>query len=370
MTSVKGIVRFYLASVEPLELYQSPVNFDPRSPAFPISYPSGYAKELSKELGMYHTIGQAEDTWSLNEGRVSDETFLQQCERVIQEREAMLKYELARFENGLLVISFDTPDRIQHMFWRYYDPEQPLYDAEQAKKYQNVFPRLYQTMDRILGDAMASISEDTTLIVLSDHGFSNFRTAVHTNAWLKEQGYLVFKPTAKTGEMSEFFDGVDWSKSKAYAAGLSGIFVNLQGRERNGSVSPSELRAVQDEISRKLLGWVDPKTSTPIVHKVYRMDEVYEGPYTDRAPDLMVAFEEGYRSSWQTALGSTPTVLMEPNAKRWSGDHCVEPSFVPGVFLSNRKINTETPRIIDIAPTILKLFGIEPPETVDGKSLL
>jgi len=370
-TKVKGIVQFYLASVNPeLKLYLSPINFDPHSPAFPISSPANYAGKLADEIGLYHTIGQAEDTWSLNEGRVSDETFLQQCSQVIQEREAMLKYELSRFKNGLLVCSFDTPDRIQHMFWRHHDPKHPLYNADEAKKFEGVFPKLYQTMDRILGDVMATVPEGTTVIVLSDHGFSQFRTAVHTNAWLKQEGYLVFKSGAKVDDLHEFFQGVDWSKTKAYAVGLSGIYFNLQGREGQGSLAASETGPLTEEITRKLLAWVDPQTGQTLVKKVYRKQDVYEGPETDHAPDLILGFDEGYRSSWQTALGSTPSVLMEPNAKRWSGDHCVVPDFVPGVFLSNRKINTDKPRIIDVAPTILKLFELEAPASVDGRSLL
>ena len=370
-TKVSGIVRFYLDAVDPqLKLYLSPINFDPRKPAFPISYPAHYAEELADEIGLYHTIGQAEDTWSLNEGRVSDQTFLDQCQLVIQEREAMLNYELKRFKNGLLVCVFDTPDRIQHMFWRFHDPEHSLYDAAAAKQFEGVFPTLYQSMDRILGEVMKRVDDNTVLIVLSDHGFSQFRTAVHTNAWLKEQGFLVFRPDAPNDGMHEFFSGVDWSKSKAYAVGLSGIYLNRQGRERFGTVTADQAPAVVDELTKALLEITDPATGKKIVHRVYRKEDIYEGPYTDRAPDLVVAFEEGYRTSWQTALASTPSVIMEPNAKRWSGDHCVDPPFVSGVLLSNRPINTSEPRIIDIAPTILKLFGIQAPETMDGRSLL
>jgi len=373
-TRVPGICRFYLDAVEPhLKLYVSPINFDPRRPAFPISHPPDYAEELAEEIGLYHTVGQAEDTWSLNEGQVSDETFLAQCDRVIQEREAMLLYELERFERGLFVTVFDTPDRIQHMFWRFEDPAHPLQDPQQAERYREVFARLYRTMDRILGEVMERVDEDTVLMVLSDHGFSQFRQAVHLNRWLVEEGFMALKPAVGEAKPAqEFFASVDWSRTKAYAAGLAGIYVNLKGRERFGIVEPgAEQQQVVNDLSERLLErLVDPATGKPIVRRVYRREEIYAGPYAEKGPDLVAGFEPGYRASWQTALGGVPETVMEPNRKRWSGDHCVDPPLVSGVLFLNRPLASPQPRIIDIAPTILKLFGIAPPDSVDGQALL
>ncbi len=370
-TKVFGIVRFYLTAISPeLQLYMSPINFDPRHPAFPISTPGGYAAELAEEIGFYYTLGQAEDTWSLNEGRLSDETFLEECGEVIREREAMLTYELGRFKRGLLVCCFDTPDRVQHMFWRFRNPKHPLYDAVQAEKFKEVFPNLYRSMDAVLGKILASADEKTTVIVLSDHGFNEFQTAVHTNAWLAQQGFLVFKPGTVPDGTKEFFEGVDWSKTTVYAVGLAGIYLNRKGREGQGIVTEDQVPAITERLTGALLGLKDPQTGKPVVHRLYRREEVYHGPYVEAAPDFVVAFEKGYRSSWQTALGGVPPVVFEPNAKRWSGDHCVDPAFVPGVLLMNRPIHVQAPSLVDIAPTILKLFGLPPPDSVDGQSLL
>lgn len=371
ITKVSGILRFYLSSVSPdLQLYMSPINFDPRNPAFPISFPPRYAAELAEEIGLYYTLGQAEDTWSLNEGRLSDDTFLEHCYEVIREREAMLLYELGRFRNGLLVCCFDTPDRIQHMFWRYRDPQHPLHDAAAAEKYKDVFPALYRSMDAILGKVIEAADENTTVIVLSDHGFNEFRTAVHLNAWLAQEGFLVFKPGVNRQKTSEFFEGVDWSKTTVYAVGLAGVYFNRQGRERDGIVTADQVPELTRRLNESLAKLADPATGSPIVKRLYPRDEVYRGPHVDSAPDFVIAFEKGYRSSWQTGLGSVPPVIFEANSKRWSGDHCVDPSYVPGVLLMNRKSSVSSPTIMDIAPTILKLFEIEPPDSVDGKPLL
>lgn len=370
-TQVSGMVRFYLQSLAPqFNLYISPINFDPRSPAFPISYPRGYAKELARHIGLYHTLGQAEDTWSLNEGRVSEDAFLEQSYQVIREREAMLLHELNRFEKGLLVCVFDTPDRIQHMFWRFEDSGHPLYDPALAEKYRDVFLHLYQTMDRILGQVLKFADDKTVLLVLSDHGFSEFRTAVHVNRWLYETGLLNFKELPKPGENNEFFAHVDWSKTKAYAVGLAGIYLNREGREREGIVTREEAPAIIEKITKGLAGLTDPTNGRKVVRRVYPRETIYEGPYLNEAPDLVVGLEAGYRFSWQTALGATPDAILEPNRKRWSGDHCVDPPYVSGVLLVNRKIQSEEPRIIDIAPTLLKLLEVEAPASTDGRSLL
>ena len=371
ITKVSGIVRFYLTSVSPeLQLYLSPINFDPRNPAFPISFPSRYSAELAEEIGLYSTLGQAEDTWSLNEGRLSDETFLEECRQVIREREAMLTYELGRFRNGLLVCCFDTPDRVQHMFWRYRDTQHPLYDAAVAEKFKNVFPDVYRSMDVILGKVLAAADENTTVIVLSDHGFNEFRTAIHLNAWLAQEGFLAFKPGTNREETKEFFEGVDWSKSTVYAVGLAGVYLNREGREKEGIVTNAQVPELTRKLTDSMMRFTDPQTGKPVVKRLYPRDEIYRGPCLEAAPDFVIAFEKGYRSSWQTALGGVPPTLMEPNRKRWSGDHCVDPQYVPGVLLINRKISVQSPTIMDIAPTILKLFNIAPPDSVDGQALL
>ena len=126
--SIRGIVRFYLARLGPsFELYASPVNFDPESPAFPISHPPEFSRDLAENLGLFHTTGMVEDHGGLNNGRLDEAAYLDQCDLAWREREAMLLRSLDRFEKGLLYCLFDTPDRVQHMFWRYRDPSHPLH---------------------------------------------------------------------------------------------------------------------------------------------------------------------------------------------------------------------------------------------------
>ena len=282
---------------------------------------------------------------------------------------AMLRHELSRFRRGLLVAVFDTPDRVQHMFWRFRDPQHPLYDPALAKRYERVIPELYESMDRILGEVLASAGDQTAVLVASDHGFSEFRTAVHLNAWLRDHGWLVMAPDASLENTHQSFEGVDWPKTKAYAIGLAGVYLNRAGREGQGIVTPEEAGGLLDRLAGELGRLTDPATGRPVIRRIYRREELYAGPYADQAPDLVLGFEAGYRASWDTVLGDVPPQVFVPNTKRWSGDHGIDPPLVPGVLLVNRPIASQQPRIIDLAPTILSLFGLEPPAEMDGQAL-
>jgi len=252
----------------------------------------------------------------------------------------------------------ETPDRIQHMFWRAVDEKSPLYTEAFADRYGHVIPDTYKQMDEILGLVMSYLDEDTTLMVISDHGFKSFRRAVHLNSWLRDHGFLVL-----TGgnEGKNFFQNVDWPRTKAYAVGLGSIYLNLKGRESQGIVLENgEAEALKKQIVESLKKLKD-EDGAAVVRNVYQRDEVFEGKVIDDAPDLLVGLEEGYRTSWQTALGATPEPLIEDNLKKWSGDHINDASIVPGIFFSNQKLHKKDPSIYDLSPTILHAFGLESP---------
>jgi predicted AlkP superfamily phosphohydrolase/phosphomutase len=369
LSKLHGMCRFYLKSVEPsFALYGSPINFAPENPPYPISFPKGYAGELASAIGEYHTQGMPEDTWALNEGRLDEESFLQHCRTIYQEREAMLHYELARFQQGVLVVVFDTVDRIQHMFWRAIDTEHPLYTEDLQARYGKVIEGWYREVDTLLGNVMKKIDDNTVLLVLSDHGFAPFRRAVHLNTWLRQHGYLRLKENREEGR--GYGQDIDWAQTRAYALGIGGVYLNLKGREPQGVVEPGEeAKKLSAAIAAELQTLTDAKTGQPVVRRAYRAEEVYKGPEAAQAPDLLIGFERGYRASWQTALGGVPRELIEDNTKKWSGDHIVDPELVPGILLVNRALSLDKPHLADIAPTILKLVGAAVPDAVDGRVL-
>jgi len=372
LQSVRGLVRFHLVSASPLRLHASPVNFDPDSPVFPISHPWDYASELERRLGPYHTLGMAEEHTALNNGRISEDAYLRQCRDVVDERRAMMHYELERLDEGLFYVLFDTPDRIQHMFWRYRDPTHPAHRGEPASpEFARVIEDHYRECDAIVGEAMAYADDETLVVVASDHGFTNFRRGLNLNTWLYRNGYLALKDGMEPGEAAgDLFQHVDWSRTRAYGLGMAGIFLNLRGREAEGIVNPAELGAEKDEIIRRLTGFQDPDDGAVVVQRLYPRSKVYAGEHTDRAPDIMVACAPPYRISSASVLGALPEALVEDNTERWSGDHVVEPTAVPGVLFMNRPIASDAPNIIDLAPTILRALGAPGGESMEGESLI
>ncbi|MDE0109182.1 MAG: alkaline phosphatase family protein [Bryobacterales bacterium] len=366
---VSGIAQFRLAQVEPnVRLYLSPIAIDPEKPALPISHPSFYAPYLAKLLGDYSTLGLAEDTWALNERVVDEDAFLEQAEQICGEREAMLESALERTNKGVVACVFDTPDRVQHMFYRYLEPEHPAHAANgnSFERYKGTIEDLYTRMDGIVGKTMRHVDDKTVIFVLSDHGFKSFQRGVNLNAWLKQEGYL----TEREGSRDDgYLRGIDWDRTKAYSFGLAGIYLNIQGRESSGIVPRAEAGALCREIADKLTGLRDKERDAVAVHRAYPKNAIYSGPYVEAAPDVVVGYSPGYRSSWGVALGKVAGPIFEDNLKAWSGDHCVDPPLIPGVVFCNRDFEAADPGIEDMAPTALRLFGFDPPTHMDGRDL-
>jgi predicted AlkP superfamily phosphohydrolase/phosphomutase len=361
-----GICRFYLKEVSPeVEVYVTPVNIDPGHPDLPISHPVTYSIYLAKLHGAFATLGLAEDTWALNEHVLDDDAFLAQAYGNHEDREKMLFDALDKTRQGLCTCVFDTTDRVQHMFWRYLEEDHPAARGVPKDQRRNVIQDLYQRMDTLIGRVMEKIDDDTLLMVISDHGFKSFARCMNLNAWLHQNGYLALKED-KT-ESGDWFEDVDWSRTRAYTMGLNGLYLNLKGREKQGIVDPAEAEALKAEIKQKLTGLVDPATGAQSVTGVFITGNVYRGPYTENAPDILVGYGAGYRASWDSVMGKVTAQIFEDNVKAWSGDHCVDPRLVPGVLFSSHKFIEETPAIVDVAPTILKLFGLALPSHFDGK---
>lgn len=367
---VHGICRFYLNQTTPeLDLYATPVQIDPERPALPISHPYIYSVYLAKLISPYGTLGLAEDTWALNEGVIDEESFLKQAYLYCQEREEMLFKALDRTPKGVCVCVFDTPDRIQHMFFRCLDENHPANKGKETAKYRHVIEDLYRHMDDLLGRLMERLDEKTVLMVMSDHGFASFRRGFNINTWLLHNGYLALKPDKVTS--GEWFADVDWQHTKAYSLGLTGLFINKNGRESQGIVAEGEeFRQLKRELIGKLTGLLDEESGELAIREVLDTEEMFSGPYLDNGPDLLIGYNSGYRASWDCATGRVTTSVFEDNTKRWSGDHCIDPKLVPGVFLCNQAINGKAPDIRDIAPTVLKLFGVEIPPYMEGEPLI
>ena len=162
---------------------------------------------------------------------------------------------------------------------------------------------------------------------------------------------------------------VDWSKTKAYGLGINGLYLNLRGRERDGIVEPG---IEQEELIAELISKLEAirdLNGDKVIRKVHRTDTEYSGPATRLAPDLIIGYRRGYRASWSTCLGNMDKEVLSDNDKAWSADHCADPLEVPGVVFCNKPIAMDSPTLVDIAPSILKEFGLEIPSAMEGKNI-
>jgi predicted AlkP superfamily phosphohydrolase/phosphomutase len=369
-TKIYGICRFYLIRLVPeCELYVSPIHIDPEHPALPIAHPFLYSVYLAKLNGLYGTLGLAEDTWALNEGILDEAAFLKQAYLFFEEREKMFLSALQKTPSGLTACVFDTPDRIQHMFFRCLDACHPANRGKEFTKYQTVIEEMYLRMDELVGRVLEESDERTVIMVISDHGFTQFKRGVNLNSWFSQHGYLSLRSGCiRSGD---WFEAVDWDKTKAFALGLTGIFINRRGRESRGIVSEGdELQSLKKELITELTGLKDEATGRTAILEVIDTQQSFRGPYRDNAPDLLVGYNHGYRSSWACATGSVTEMVFEDNTRHWSGDHCVAPQLVPGVLFVNRRIDVADPSITDVAPTVLHLFGVPTPHYMQGRPLI
>jgi len=364
-----------------LQLYISPVNWKPDAPPLPISSPASFAGDMFQRLGYYRTLGWAEATWPLNEGRMDEHTFMEDLYEAFDDRARVILNRIDARNWDLLVGVVESTDRVQHMMWRLHDPQHPMYDAALAAKFGDSILRVYRRADQLVGEALEHIDPGTTVMIVSDHGFHSWRKSVNLNTWLVQQGYMVLQ--ARGGQApgekklddlfggGEFWENVDWSRTRAYAMGLGQIYFNLRGREARGIVSPgTEAKQLADELSARLLTMTDPDDGARIVRSVYQRDSVYAGEFLHNASELQVGMEDGYRVSWQTTLGGSPPGIVYANMKKWSGDHGgYDFATTAGVLISNKPFASQTPSIMDIAPTVLKFFGVPIPGSIDGKPL-
>lgn len=368
LVTVHSACRFHLQQVRPdFRLYVSPLQISPASPAMPITYPADWAGDLHRRLGLFYTQELAEETKGFSSGILSGREFWEQSQFVYREQRRMLDRALEEFRDGFLFFYFSSVDQGCHMLWRYSDAAHPAYVEDPLLS--GSIGTLYREMDEALGRILAVADDDTTLIVMSDHGFAPFYWEVNLNSWLLDRGYVRLEdPTRRDGFTA--FANVDWSGTRAYAVGLNGLYVNLRGREGKGIVSQGrEYEALLDRLEQDLLGMVDPRNGNRPVSFVLRSGDA-AGAAGRRGPDLIVGYAYGYRSSWKSPLGEFPLTLFQDNLDPWSGDHSMDYRQVPGILLSNRRITLPDPALYDLTVAVLDEYGIARPAGMMGQDCL
>jgi predicted AlkP superfamily phosphohydrolase/phosphomutase len=360
--SLSGICRFYLQEVAPnFRLYATPVNADPSDPAFQITEPPEFGQALAEELGLFYTTGFQEDHKALSNKVFTDEEFVRQADYVLQERMQLLNYALEHYDDGLLFFYFSSTDLQSHMLWWNTADKHPYRSTAEAQKYFRHIQDLYIRMDGVVGDLLKRYGEEAHIMVMSDHGFANFKRQFNLNTWLRDNGYL--GPPDCTSVLTD----VEWSRSRAYGLGMNGLYLNMIGRERYGCVDPGQEREqLLEELTSKLEA-VRDFDGRRVIRKVRRADTLYSGSALHYAPDLIVGYCRDFRYSWKTALGGMTDEILLDNESAWAADHCMDASEVPGVLFSNRPIAEPNPSLVDLAPSILTEFGLAIPSTMTGR---
>jgi predicted AlkP superfamily phosphohydrolase/phosphomutase len=369
---VSAIARLYMQQVRPeFRLYISPLQINPEEPAIPISQPEDWSNELFQKIGYFYTQTFPEENKGFSGGLFSAMEYWEQSQYVLSESRRALDRFLEEFKEGLLFFYFSSVDLNGHMLWRYIDPMHPDYRPDATLK--NTYGIVYQSMDDALGKTMDAVLDgNTTLIVMSDHGFSRFYFGFNINSWLVEKGYIKLKNPDKQGTLGdlELFTNVDWDRTRAYASGLIGIYLNLKGRESKGVVPESEYDRLLDQLEKDLYEIRDPKNGKQVVTLVTRPRRDFHGPLKDAGPDIIVGYNEDYRIAWESTLGGMPRELFVDNTAAWSGDHQVDYRLVPGILVTNRKITLENPSLIDLTVGVLDEFGVPPAKTMLGRDCL
>jgi hypothetical protein len=297
-----------------------PLQIHPLHSPWRYATPPGFVKETWKTSGPFLTIGWPQDTTGLEDGCINDEQFIELCTSIDQQREHVLMHHLGQFREGLHATVFDTLDRIQHMFWR---------------DRMDVVEKWYLQLDALVGKVEAQLkkqaSRPTNMIIVSDHGFTNFDHKVHLNRWLIERGYLTPKESGASGK----YQGIDWARTQAYAIGLNSLYINLTGREGQGIVGEGEKEALVNQIKHDLLAWQGPE-GKPVIRRVLSREEALTGPYAQYGPDALVGYAPGFRASSQTGLGGWEKSAIQANTDHWGADHCIDAEAVPGSLFCSR----------------------------------
>ena len=369
LVNVSAMGRFYLQKVRPdFRLYVSPLQIHPNNPAMPLSSPEDWSGDLHDVLGPFYTQELPEETKAFSEGIFSGREFWEQAQFVYQERRRALDHFLEDFDDGLLFFYFSSVDQGSHMLYHYADPEHPLHEPDELL--EQGIRQLYEEMDEALGRVLDAVDDDTTLMVMSDHGFSPFYWGVNLNTYLLERGYITLRdPTRVTG--LPMFTNVDWSRTQAYAFGMGGVFVNLEGREQGGIVRlGEEYNRLLDELERDLLALVDERNGNAPIGLVLKTREEFTGPHLELSPDLLVGYNRGYRYSWESPLGEFSEEIVVDNDDPWSGDHTNDYRLVPGILLTNRQVSVENPGLADLTVSVLNEFGVAPLPEMIGQDVI
>ncbi|MCA9949886.1 MAG: alkaline phosphatase family protein [Anaerolineales bacterium] len=335
--------------------------------------------------------------------------FVQAVKQMEIDRAKAVRHLLQNKPWDLFLYVFETTDNLQHEVWHLLDESHPLHDPEMAAKVLPDILDYYATVDRLLGEMLALLPEDTLVVILSDHGFGPFHKFFHINNWLAENGWLKFKRTPlsllkrtafklgvtpinalkwitrlRLGGMRKnvkrgrgggmlrrlflSFNDVDWARTKAFSVGNFGqVYLNVEGKRPLGTVTPAEYDQLRDQIAAAAKKFRDPEDGGQVVPTVYKREEVFHGISSEKLPDLVLHTDRAkYVSFGHADFGSNK--LVEPSTGQTGHHHMVGVIGLNGPHVAAHTVLSEA-SLLDLAPTILHYMGLSVPAYMDGKVL-
>ena len=367
-----------------------------------ITHPAGFLSRYEAELDSYRVMPNVQYKDGI------EDAFIADLKNLVEQR---TRYALALMQNepwDFMMVHFLALDVAQHSLWHFMDPMHPRHDPARASLYGDAILQLYQQVDAALDEITAQLDGNTTLFMLSDHGFGPLHRVVNLNnlfleagllrlkrdplaqfkfalsrlgitpanayEWLSRLGLqnITFKVSKRTRNrvVGRFlsFDDVDWSRTVAYSMGHVGqVYLNVKGRQPQGIVPPEEYEAVRQRVIDVLQGFVDPDTGRKLMDRVILREEVCHGPHFDQGPDLHLVMD-GYRTI-AFPLFATNSKIVTQQIRGDSGCHRLNGIFlVHGPHVREGQ-QVEGANIADLAPTVLHAFGLPVSCDMDGRVL-
>lgn len=367
------------------------------------TFPPGLKRELKRVANGYELLPLADlRIWG------KEREFLKRFKRNIEKQARAVKYLITNWEWDFLTYVFYATDSAQHYFWHHMDETHPRHDRRKSAQYRDAIKEVYQKVDAAIGDFLSVLPEDTTILIVSDHGTAPAYGNFVANAWLRDRGFLSYKQQGRDLKRAlrqaliwfkdllsrllsptlvelvvrclprrilktflyrelyrklsqQFMESIDWRQTKAYSLGMGGIFINLEGREPQGIVKPADYKRVREELIAEFLKLKDPEGQKP-VSQVFRKEEVYWGKHLDSAPDLFLLLE---RYAPNPGFSGRKVWAKSPV----SGGHNRYGTFIAYGPQIRKGLQIENAKIYDITPTVLHLMGLAIPKDIDGRVL-
>ena len=370
------------------------------------TYPHSLLGELAEHLGSYRL--RHDEKYR----RSNPEPFIREQYEILENNIQAALYLLEQKSWDFFMVHLLGTDRIQHEFWHLLDTDHPEHDPEERRRLGNVILDFFKAVDEGLGRLLNVLDDDDVVLVMSDHGFGPAYKFINFNTWLLQQGFLKLKQSPMTWlrylvfrlgvnyataahwilrlgmgrqvkevgrarrenlqrRMFLSLDDVDWSRSTAYSMGNFGqIYINLEGREPQGIVSPGvEYEQLLEELTVRLKDLVDPVTGEAVIEHVFRREDVYKGPYAKDSPDLMFFTRDMQYKAMGLSDFSSPRVFDPIYGT--TGHHRMNGVMIcQGNGVVREGAQLDGARIQDLAPTVLYVMGVPIPKAMDGEVLL